>query len=90
MNEIIELRQADMLAAINRSEVDMQISTAKQFPRDIQAALVGLLCIASLVLVNVIRGCLSGAGLLVGFMLLYFMGSVTWISLKEVKECGKK
>jgi len=53
-------------------------------------SVVGLLCIASLVLVNVIRGYLSGAGLLVGFMLLYFMGSVTWNSFKEVKECRKK
>lgn len=39
MNEIVEVKQADMLAAINRSEVDMQISTAKQYPRDIQASL---------------------------------------------------
>lgn len=39
MNEIIEVKQADMLAAINRSEVDVQIATAKQYPRDIQKSL---------------------------------------------------
>lgn len=33
MNEIIEIKQADMLQAINRSEIDMQIATAKQYPR---------------------------------------------------------
>lgn len=39
MNEIIELKQADMLQAINRAEVDIQIATAKQYPRDINASL---------------------------------------------------
>lgn len=34
-NEIIEIKQAEMLQAINRSEVDMQISTAKQYPRNL-------------------------------------------------------
>ena len=38
-NEIIEVRQADMLQAINRAEVDIQISTAKQYPRDLQQVL---------------------------------------------------
>lgn len=38
-NEIIEVRQADMLQAINRAEVDMQIATAKQYPRDLTAVL---------------------------------------------------
>lgn len=33
--EIIEIKQAEMLQAINRSEVDMQIATAKQYPRDL-------------------------------------------------------
>lgn len=37
--EIIELRQADMLQAIDRAEIDIQISTAKKYPRDIQATL---------------------------------------------------
>jgi len=48
MNEIIEVKQADMLAAINRSEVDMQIATAKKFPRDIQEALVRIQTLATL------------------------------------------
>lgn len=48
MNEIVEIKQADMLAAINRSEVDMQISTAKQYPRDIQAALNRIQTLATL------------------------------------------
>lgn len=38
-NEIIEIKQADMLAAINRTEVDMQITTAKQYPRDLTQVL---------------------------------------------------
>lgn len=37
--EIIEIKQADMLQAINRAEVDIQIATAKQYPRDINASL---------------------------------------------------
>ncbi|KXB75078.1 hypothetical protein HMPREF1860_01907 [Prevotella amnii] len=37
--EIIEVQQADMLQAINRSEVDMQIATAKQYPRDLHRVL---------------------------------------------------
>jgi hypothetical protein len=48
MNEIIEVKQADMLAAINRSEIDMQIATAKQFPRDIQQALNRIQTLATL------------------------------------------
>lgn len=39
MTDIIEVKQADMLAAINRSEVDMQITTAKQYPRDLAQVL---------------------------------------------------
>ena len=38
-NEIIKVEQADMLQAINRAEIDVQISTAKQYPRDINAVL---------------------------------------------------
>lgn len=38
-NEIIEVKQADMLAAINRTEVDLQIATAKQYPRDLSQVL---------------------------------------------------
>lgn len=39
MNEIIEIKQAEVLQAINRSEVDMQIATAKQYPRDLPTVL---------------------------------------------------
>ena len=39
MSEIIEIRQAEMLQAINRSEIDMQVSTAKAYPRDIKKVL---------------------------------------------------
>ena len=39
MNDIIGIKQADMLQAINRAEVDIQISTAKQYPRDLNATL---------------------------------------------------
>lgn len=38
-NEIIEVKQADMLQAINRAEIDIQIATAKQYPRDLNAVL---------------------------------------------------
>ena len=37
--EIIEVKQADMLTAINRAEVDIQIATAKQYPRDLSRVL---------------------------------------------------
>lgn len=37
--EIIEIKQAEVLQAINRSEVDIQISTAKQYPRDLTRVL---------------------------------------------------
>lgn len=33
--DLIEIKQADVLQAINRAEVDIQISTAKQYPRDL-------------------------------------------------------
>lgn len=39
MNDIIEVKQADMLQAINRAEVDIQIATAKSYPRDINKVL---------------------------------------------------
>ena len=37
--EIIQINQAEMLQAINKAEVDIQISTAKQYPRDIYKVL---------------------------------------------------
>lgn len=36
---IIEVKSADMLAAINRSEIDIQISTAKVYPRNLARVL---------------------------------------------------
>ncbi|MGM9759306.1 MAG: hypothetical protein ACI30I_04215 [Parabacteroides sp.] len=39
MSEIIEIRQAEMMQAINRSEIDMQIATAKSYPRSIPEVL---------------------------------------------------
>lgn len=38
MDEIITVNSAEMLEAINRSEIDMQIATAKRFPRDVEQA----------------------------------------------------
>jgi hypothetical protein len=38
-NEIVEISQIETLQAINRSEIDMQISTAKQYPRDLSSVL---------------------------------------------------
>lgn len=35
MSEIIEIKQSDVLQAINASEIDIQVSTAKQYPRNI-------------------------------------------------------
>lgn len=37
--EPIEIKQAEVLQAINRAEVDIQIATAKQYPRDITRVL---------------------------------------------------
>lgn len=37
--EIIEIKQAEVLQAIDRAEVDIQIATAKQYPRDLNAVL---------------------------------------------------
>lgn len=38
-NEIIEVKQAEVLSALNRAEVDIQIATAKQYPRDLTRVL---------------------------------------------------
>src|SRR3712207_1022435 len=37
--EVLDVRQADMLAAINKSEIDTQIATAKQYPRNLARVL---------------------------------------------------
>ena len=39
MDEVTIIRQADMLSAINKSEIDIQISTAKQYPRHLPSVL---------------------------------------------------
>lgn len=53
MNEIIQttqhaVSQTAMLAAQNRAEIDVQIATAKQYPRDIHAALERIKTIATI------------------------------------------
>lgn len=48
MNEIIQVDQVNYLTAINKAEVDIQVATAKQYPRDIQAALNRIKTIATL------------------------------------------
>lgn len=47
-NEIVIVQQSDMLQAINRAEVDMQIATAKSYPRDVQTCLNRIKTIATL------------------------------------------
>lgn len=39
MNEIITVEQPQMLEAINRSEIDVQIATAKRYPREVDTVL---------------------------------------------------
>lgn len=46
--EIVQINQADMLQAINRSEVDIQIATAKSYPRNIDDALRRMKALATL------------------------------------------
>lgn len=38
-NEIIEVKSVDVIQAIDRAEVDVQIATAKQYPRDVAQVL---------------------------------------------------
>lgn len=38
-NEVIQVKSADMLSAIDRAEIDVQIATAKQYPRDLAKVL---------------------------------------------------
>ncbi|MBQ3679763.1 MAG: hypothetical protein IJP79_07505 [Paludibacteraceae bacterium] len=38
-NDVMVVQQAEMLQALNKSEVDIQIATAKQYPRDLQDCL---------------------------------------------------
>lgn len=46
--ELIQVQQAELLQAINRSEVDMQIATAKQYPRHIPTVLNQIATLATL------------------------------------------
>ena len=39
MNEIIQISNAEALSALNRAEIDVQVNTAKQYPRDITKVL---------------------------------------------------
>lgn len=48
MSELIQVQQAEMLQAINRSEVDMQIATAKQYPRHLPTVLNAILTLATM------------------------------------------
>lgn len=52
-------------------------------------SMLALLGIASLIMVNILRGCLSGAGLIVALAILYLMGSLTWNAWMEVKHADK-
>lgn len=46
--EIINISKAESLEAINRSEVDIQVSTAKQYPRDLTKVLVTIETLATM------------------------------------------
>ncbi len=39
MNEIIEVKQAEVVEALNRAEIDIQVATAKKYPRDVNKSL---------------------------------------------------
>lgn len=47
-NQVIQVSQSDMLQALNRSEIDMQIATAKQYPRDLKQAQKNILAMATI------------------------------------------
>lgn len=47
-NEVVMVEQPSMLAALNRSEVDMQVATAHQYPRDVHHALTKIDTLATL------------------------------------------
>lgn len=48
MNDIIQVNSSDMLEAINRSEIDMQIVTAHKLPRDIEQCKNNMIALASM------------------------------------------
>lgn len=45
--QVTRIDSADMLAALNRSEIDIQISTAKKYPRDINESLGRIVALAT-------------------------------------------
>ena len=38
-NEIIEVKQPELMQAINRADIDAQVATAHAYPRDLQKVL---------------------------------------------------
>lgn len=47
-NEIIQVSGGEMLEAINRSEIDVQIATAQRYPRDIEQCKANMIALASI------------------------------------------
>jgi len=47
-NEIIQVNGGEMLAALNRSEIDMQIATAHRMPRDIEQCKKNMITLATM------------------------------------------
>lgn len=47
-NEIINVSGGEMLEAINRSEIDVQIATARRYPRDIEQCKSNMIALASI------------------------------------------
>lgn len=48
MNDIIQVNSSEMLEAINRSEIDMQIMTAQRIPRNIEKCKENMIALASM------------------------------------------
>lgn len=48
MSEIIQVQQAEVLSAINRSEIDAQVATAKAYPRDLATVFNKILTLATM------------------------------------------
>lgn len=47
-NDVVIINQSDTLQAINRSEIDIQIATAKQYPRDLKKVLGNIRALATM------------------------------------------
>ncbi len=48
MSEIIPIQQAEVIQAINRSEIDVQVATAKAYPRDLSAVYNKIMTLATM------------------------------------------